>query len=304
MERSLLRVEAGTAVSSLLVERAEVGMVDVASASAHGSASSAVELEHVQLSRGIRVRQLQTTFDEATCLDAREAQGRAKRILHDGHFDYAPVLSGGDLLGYVAEADLKTESEEPVDSQVRPITSKSIVSGEASFHDLLRWLDSGFLFVLEGNRLTGFVTPSDTNRQAARSYFYLLVAEVEVGLARLIHAHFQSVDEALNLLSENRRERIQERRKSDRQENLDADVVSYFDFCDLTKVAGRTEAIRLGFSRNKWDDVTGSLTDLRNWVMHPTRSGLSRTYTIARLIDFEERLIDLSNRIYEQAAAR
>jgi hypothetical protein len=268
-------------------------MTDVVADDGPGPSAEIGELEHVQLSRGIRVRQFQTRLHEATCLDAGEAQGKAKKLLRKGGFDYAPVHFEGKLQGYVAEEDLEADADDPVRSRLRPITDGIIVSGDAPFSELLRWLDAGFLFVLEGNRLTGFVTHADTNKHAARSYFYLLVSQVEVGLARLISSHFEAVDEALHLLAEDRRERIEARLRSDREKNLDADVVSYFEFCDLATVAGKTKAIRLGYSYNRWKSVTGSLTRFRNWVMHPC-SRTRETYTIAKLIDLEGRLIELS----------
>ncbi len=178
----------------------------------------------------IKVRQFQTLLD-ATCLDAGMEAGEAKARLTEGRFDYAPVQRDGALVGYVAERELDAGSAEPVLAKLRPITPEIIVSADAPFHDLLRWLDCGFLFVLEGNRLTGFVTPSDANRQAALSYFYLLIGEVEVGLARLIRGRFEP-DEAVGLLSPQCAQAVEARMADDRRKNLDADVSA--TSCSLT----------------------------------------------------------------------
>lgn len=260
------------------------------------------EAELVHLSRAIRVRQFQTKLSEATVFDGAESEGKAKRVLRDQRFDYAPVQHDGQL-GYIAEADLEADSAEPVSSRLRPVTPQMIVSGDALFHDLLRWLHCGFLFVLEGNRLTGFLTPSDANRQEARSYFYLLVAEVEVGLAHLIRDRFRPVEQALKLLPSGRQEKIEEKMRPDRCNNLDADPVSYFEFCDLTTVVGKTEDFRLGFSSKQWEKYTGSLVGLRNWVMHPV-SGLIPKYSMEQLVDFDERLTELSARIQSRLGAQ
>jgi hypothetical protein len=256
-------------------------------------------VELVHLSRAIRVRQFQTKLVDATVFDGAESQGKAKQVLRDQRFDYAPVQLEGQLLGYIAEADLEADSAEPVSSRLRPVTPQMIVSGNALFHDLLRWLHCGFLFVLEGNRLTGFLTPSDANRQEARSYFYLLVAEVEVGLAHLIRDHFRPIEQAAKVLPSGRQEKIEEKMRPDRCNNLDADPVSYFEFCDLMTVVRKTEDIRLGFSDKEWKRYTGSLAGLRNWVMHPV-SGLIPKYSIEQLVDFDERLTDLSERIHSR----
>lgn len=186
------------------------------------------------------MRQFQTLLQDANCLRLEQEQGDAKRVLDGLRFDYAPVEHEGVPVGYVTTSDLLPESNEPVESRLRPIAPDMIVSGDAPFRDLLRWMDRGFLFVLEGNRLTGFVTPSDANRQEARSYFYLLLADVEVGLADLVRGHFNPVRSALAALSESGRTNVSGRMERDCQQNLDGDVVSYFLFSDLVKVIGKT----------------------------------------------------------------
>lgn len=284
-------------VADVAVDYTPAKMTFGASRTAFSGPSSEVELVH--LSRAIRVRQFQTKLEDATVFDGAESQGKAKQVLRDQRFDYAPVQLEGQLLGYIAEADLKADSAEPISSRLRPVTPQMIVSGDALFHDLLRWLHCGFLFVLEGNRLTGFLTPSDANRQEARSYFYLLVAEVEVGLAHLIRDHFRPVEQALKHLPPGRQEKIEEKMRRDRSDNLDADPVSYFEFCDLTTVVRKTDDIRLGFSCKQWEKCTSSLVGLRNWVMHPV-SCRTPKYLIEQLVDFDERLTDLLGRIHSR----
>lgn len=260
-------------------------------------------IDHAELSRAIRVRQFQTLLQDATCLRLGQEQGDAKRVLDGLRFDYAPVEHEGVPVGYVRTSDLVPDSDAPVESQLRPITPHMIVSGDAPFRDLLRWMDRGFLFVLEGNRLTGFVTPSDANRQEARSYFYLLLADVEVGLADLVRGHFKPVRSAMDELSEPCRREVNSRMERDCDQNLDGDVVSYFLFSDLVNVIGKTEELRLGFARKRWDKVTGSLVAFRNWVMHPARSGVTSEYSVERLTEFDDRLTELSSKIREHPGA-
>ncbi len=263
-----------------------------------------VEVEYVQLSGSIRVRQFQTILTNATIFDATENEGAAKRALRERRFDFAPVRREGQLVGYVAEADLQDDGQEDDSARLRPITSQMIVTGDAPFHDMIRWLDCGFLFVLEGNRLTGFVTPSDTNKQPVRSYFYLLVAEVEIGMANLVRRHFDPLPSVLRVLSAQRRAEVESRMLCDRRQDLDADVVSYFMFADLMKVVGKTEAIRLGFTGEQWKKAMGSLDSLRNWVMHPSKGSITAEYSIEGLVRFDERLLDLSERIRNQLWAQ
>ncbi len=107
------------------------------------------------------MRQFQTPLQDATCLRLGQEQGDAKRLLEELRFDHAPVEDEGVPVGYVRTSDLLPDSTARVEGQLLPITTHMIVSGDAPFRDLLRCMNRKFLFVLEGNRLTGFVTPSD-----------------------------------------------------------------------------------------------------------------------------------------------
>jgi hypothetical protein len=49
---------------------------------------------------------------------------------------------------------------------------------------------SPFLLGVEGRAVSGLVTPSDLNKQAGRTYYYLLVAAVEMNLAERIREYF------------------------------------------------------------------------------------------------------------------
>ncbi len=245
------------------------------------------------------MRQFQTPLQDATCLRLGQEQGDAKRLLEELRFDHAPVEDEGVPVGYVRTSDLLPDSTARVEGQLLPITTHMIVSGDAPFRDLLRCMNRKFLFVLEGNRLTGFVTPSDANRQEARSYFYLLLADVEVGLADLVRGHFKPVGSAMKELSEPCRKEVDARMAKDCDQNLDADVVSYFLFSDLLNVINKTKPLRLRFGYNGWKSATGSLAGLRNWVMHPARSGVTSAYSAEKLIEFDDRLTELSSKIRE-----
>ncbi len=41
-----------------------------------------------------------------------------------------------------------------------------------------------------------------------------------------------------------------------------------------------------------------SLDSLRNWVMHPSRASMTAEYSIKQLVEFDKRLVDLSERLH------
>lgn len=74
-------------------QRERFAMTDVVADDGPGPSAEIGELEHVQLSRGIRVRQFQTRLHEATCLDAGEAQGKARSSYAMGDSTTHPCTS-------------------------------------------------------------------------------------------------------------------------------------------------------------------------------------------------------------------
>lgn len=91
-------------------------------------------------------------------------------MLRERNFDQAPVVDDGVPIDYVLARDL-AHTRGSFDAHVRPILPHALASDRAPLEEALPWLVvGGFLFVLSGRSLSGFVVPSDINKQAGRAY--------------------------------------------------------------------------------------------------------------------------------------
>lgn len=217
------------------------------------------------------------------------------------NFDQAPVLQGGRIVGFVLRRRLEEPGTRLVGDVTVSVGPPNIVSANASVADLLDWIaDPGFLFVLEGRELMGFVTVADFNKQPCRAYLYLLLATFEIGLADYLRHQFRDRQtEIFDVVQTSGGRAAHELYEADVAANIDADPVSYLGFPQLLDAVGRAP-IGLQFvgaaSRSAWDRESGSLVALRNSVMHPTRSLVDAKAGLLRLREQRDRLLQLSAR--------
>lgn len=225
------------------------------------------------LSDSIIVGQLQTYLDHATVLSPSSPSRSSLKELRSQNFDQAPVVDGGVPIGYVLARDLEN-TRGSVEAHVRPILPHALASETSTLDEALSWLAvSGFLFVLHGHAISGFVVPSDINRQSGRAYFFLTLTDLELELAEAVRSVHRSRDvlEALPAPAARAvRRRMAERVKA----NVEADVVAEMTLSQLFHVIG-TEAdmlSRLGFKSNEqWRASWEPINDLRRRIAHPTK---------------------------------
>ncbi|HEX2765650.1 MAG TPA: hypothetical protein VHR55_03305 [Candidatus Limnocylindria bacterium] len=166
------------------------------------------------------------------------------------------------------------------------------MSAGAPIGMLLRRLAAApVVFAVGETGLAGFVTPSDLNKQPVRVHFYLLLADLEMTMASVARETLDDPRVAVNFLSPRRRAKALGQWNASRKENIDADVLTAFQFSDLVSLVGKA-ALHGRFgqpTKTKWLRATSGLTRFRDQVMHPTSDFLG-TRTIEELIGTEERL--------------
>jgi len=207
------------------------------------------------------------------------------------------VLDGERILGFVLTRHLTRAPIRRVADAMVPLGSGNVVSADASIGRLMEWiLGPGFLFVLEGRDVTGFIAVSDFNKQPVRGYLYLLLARLEIGLADLVRRRFPDQDDALDLVPPDGQSIVRERYDGDRAAGEESELLAYFDFSDLVKVVTEDAELRRtvsGQSRNGWSDYAGGLVRLRNDVMHPVRNAVLAKGGLIRLQGREQRIRSL-----------
>ncbi len=116
-----------------------------------------------------------TALENAFKVGQTESGPVAHRQLEERRFDQAPVEFQGHIVGWVSTEHLREAAT--VKAVMKRLDKSAIVSAEASMAGTLQLLGQHrFVFTAGENGLSGFIVPSDLDRHAARSYFYLFIA--------------------------------------------------------------------------------------------------------------------------------
>jgi hypothetical protein len=262
-------------------------------------------LIELEFDNAFQARHLAVPINEAISVASTDEASAAAESLHGLRFDQAPVIDEDRITGFVLTRRL--DGVRRVSDAMTALGSGNVVSADASIGQLMEWiLDPGFLFVLEGRDITGFISVSDFNKQPVRGYLYLLLARLEVGLAELTRRRFSNQEDALRLLPQAGRKVVRDRYEGDRRESEESELLAYFDFSDLIEVVTEDDELRRqvsGRSRNGWSAYAGGLVQLRNDVMHPVRNAVLAKGGLIRLQGREQRLRRLIERV-DAAIAR
>lgn len=253
---------------------------------------------------------IQTPLESATPVRAGWSSAMAAKFLAAREFDQAPVLSGPNVVGYALLSELRRRPKTRVRGVMRGINQGVLLSAGASMRTLVDLLNEReFAFIVGDQGVSGFVTPSDLNKHAARAHFYLVLAALEIALSDLLRRSGDQ-DAFLDLLGPSARETVERRFAEDQQADTDVDYVAYFEFSSLLQVVGRTDPLRavLGFeSSADWRRATYGLVRLRHDVMHPTRELYGPRRTLRDLVAADNKVRDLLqavSRVPQAEAAR
>lgn len=237
---------------------------------------------------------LQTPMGLAVVLEATSLGRSAAAMMREMQFDQAPVMLGERLVGYALRKDLEANGDRAVSGCAEPLDQTVLLSAEAPMAALLAALrDRGMVFIVGDEGVSGFVTPSDLNRHAARAHFYLIVAALETAIAEALRASRLSKRQLLGGLAPKARRTLEKRYREDAAAGVEVDYLAYMTFSQLLNLVGRTRSLRavLGLSSNgAWRQATTGLLGLRNAVMHPTQEFHGLIRSVSYLIDAEVRM--------------
>jgi len=226
-----------------------------------------------QIAEGIRARHLATPLAEVMALATSDDTDFAAGQLGERQFDYAPVVDDrGRVVGVVALKHLSRGTS--VGECSDGLHECAVVSADTGLPDVLRFLqEDPFLLVLEGRHVGAILTPADLGRPASRTYFYLLLAQLEIALAAVIRQDYPDQALALTMLTPERQESIQGLLSDLRARDDLIDEVAALSLTDLLRVAASNDAYKDVFVSGPWSwrSLSGELGRFRNDVMHPVR---------------------------------
>ena len=238
-----------------------------------------------RLSDAILVGHLQTPLAGATVARPDDFQAVALRLLRANNFDQAPVVERGEPVGFVLTAAPSRTGRAKVRDVVQPILPSAIAAEATPLEEALPWLHTGgFLYLLRGQSIIGFVVPSDLNKQAGRSYAYIALAELELRLADKVRA-MASQSEVLGLLQPNEATAVAKRLRLHTEANVEADLVSEMNLSHLLRIVGSDMSFLASASLTveEWKRFSSGVTQLRNKVAHATRALVETPRDVAEL---------------------
>lgn len=244
------------------------------------------------LSDAITLGMLQTPMDSATVLEPRTSARAAVRLLSGMNFDQAPVVENGHPVGYATLEDLRGRRSGPVARVVRPILPNALASESATLESALpRLAETGFLFLLSGHAISGFVVPSDLNKQAGRSYFYLGLAALELALADYVRALVAGGRDVLADLTRDA-QKVRSRHRKSTAANVEADLVAAMDLPHLLQIAAAPGHLlnQLGIASEQWGEYCAPVSALRNRVAHLTTLALERPDDLPKVVEIDYRV--------------
>jgi hypothetical protein len=260
------------------------------------------------LSDAIHIGLIQTPIDGSLIAHPEAPSRSTLKALQGSNFDQAPVERDGEILGYVLARDLEF-GRGPVRSHMKPVLPHALASETLPVGNALPWLQaSGFLFLLRGRDISGFVVPSDLNKQPGRTYFYLGIAELELRIAERVRRSSKAEDELLALLATPAAQRVRKRLRSNTQRNVEADLVAEMYFADLMAISAADEDLmsRLDIvDQTGWSACWEPINELRNAVAHPAKPILRERADLGRLCLVDEnvrRLIDALDPLLDPTA--
>jgi hypothetical protein len=205
--------------------------------------------------------------------------------LRERQFDYCPVVDDGIPVGLLAASDCKEGRR--VRDIARTIEIQSIIAGDTDLLDVARkLLLVPFQFILDGSHLSGFVTEADLGSATGKSFAYVKVAAVEVGLCKYLRSCYPDTEQALLVLGEKRQSELSDRINHLKTDDQFIDHLAACGLADLLQIAGRQQEFRASVTKfGGWGRLTGGLPDLRNDIMHPDLPLLGKRRTLRKFVD-------------------
>lgn len=241
--------------------------------------------------------QISTPLISSECVELRHRATAAYERLSSLHFDQAPVVDRGHVVGWVLTRNLSAAPT--VKAVLKRLELSAIVSKEASIADVLQLLaKDGLVFTVDEGGIHGFVTPSDLERHAARSHFYLLIAGIEMLLAQIVRERVSSSSVVARLQGESR-----ERWEADLAGDNETDPSEYLYLRDLAELFMELPDSK---SEGCWDSrlrtILTEVCQFRPTVMHPSRS-LLKGRSAAQLASIARGAEQLTSRLEEISAS-
>ena len=211
------------------------------------------------LETGLCVRHI-TTYGLETC----DIDDDTATVLDDPRlraFDCIPVRDNGDVVGCLWRAQGLAGTAK---RHMQPISERLLVSADLPLTQFMsRFADAPHRLVLDGASIAGIVTWSDLQKLPVRLFIFSLITYLEMVMAQTISAQAMSESQWLQLVSEGRRDKIEQKRLQMQRRNLEPPLVELTDFADKRDILRKRLALGGSFERQ-----LKAIEELRNTTDH------------------------------------
>jgi predicted transcriptional regulator len=160
--------------------------------------------DYQDIAAALTARHLQTRYELLVGFEVKSKASDIHAKLGRAGFDFAPVTEGGRLVGRIGRQSVAGHSRLRAGDLLERLSPRFLIASNSDVGRVMTWLtEDPWLLVVDGNQVTGVVTPSDLNRQAGRTYLYLLITDFESRLANSVR-RIIGPNSALKYLSEPR----------------------------------------------------------------------------------------------------
>lgn len=198
--------------------------------------------------------------------------GKALEWLNAENIDVAPVREEATRR-YVLREALRQVAPSAIVGDVATIVDiNHLVTGDVGLGEALELLaHRGFLFMIEGGRITGIITPSDVQRTPVSMVVLAVILAAEAGMTRLIAALSATEEEWLGKLSPERAASLEARFQKRIQRNAETQRLDLLMLEDRLTIVAKTGPLRaaVGFpSRRQFERWAHRLQEARDELAH------------------------------------
>ncbi len=223
------------------------------------------------------------------------------------NFDQVLVTAEKHAIGIIDTSDLKYLYEHKKNLSIKSKFIKQVyVYVKTSLEDVLKIFENtNSAILLNGAKTdvnsyaTGLITLSDLNKSAFRGLLYQLFANLEGNLSKIIDQTYENHWDWLPWLSENHQISLIGSWEISKRNKVDLRPINGANLTQILTIIGKSQELRkiMGFeSRNKYDDLTGRIPEIRNKIMHPVRPLVLNSDDVSQLRKCLETISDLQKR--------
>ena len=194
-----------------------------------------------RVQRSLTVDMIMTPRDDLETCRCDETAGTVM-VRNTDNFSFLPVVDGKErILGLYHAARWFGEEapQQPISDDFLPFSEDIVIGADASIIDFVTTADERQTrLVVSGERVAGLVSLSDLQQLPVRAALFTLITRLEMAMAERIEVEWR--DDAttgwLELLSDERRSRIQEAVEKAKQENGFVSEIAFSQLPDKAKI--------------------------------------------------------------------